>query len=155
MSIKASCYLERAERVRIGRRGTLRDRQKFASDVEIDNLSTTGCSLRADYTLPVGSLVSIGIPGIGMHAARITRSDSGEHGCAFLLPINTDDVDLARSVDTVASGNFPQMIEKIRGAEAVRYARRATDRLPAAPDDPKPRKGLGRLSGLLSKPKSK
>ena len=153
MSIKASCQVERAERVRIARRGTIRDRQKFASDVEIDDLSTTGCRLRADYSLPVGALVSIGIPGIGMHAARITRSENREHGCAFLLPITSDDFDLARSVDTVASGNFPQMVEKIRGAEAVRYARRSTDRNPILAGEKEPTKKLGRLSKLLSKTK--
>lgn len=125
--VRASLRIERAERVRLGRAATMRERKMVACDVVIEDLSATGCRVRGGMMLPVGSLISIGIPGTGMHAARVARVGDGEFGCAFLIPVGEEDIARACSIDTVAEGNFPTMLEKIRMTEEARFNRRATD----------------------------
>jgi hypothetical protein len=127
ISFRGSVEVEqkpRSERVAIGRSGTLRERDKFAADVLVEDVSETGCMFRLDVALPIGTLISIGIPGTGMHAARVSRVDRDEHGCSFLLPIGPDEIALAQIIETVTEGDFKRMREQIRGAEAERLNRR-------------------------------
>jgi PilZ domain len=131
ISFRGSVEVEqrpRSRRVAIGRSGTLRERDKFATDVVIEDVSETGCMFRSDMALTVGTLLSIGIPGTGMHAARISRVDGDAVGCSFLLPINAEDIASAQIVETVADGDFRRMREQVREAEVDRMNRRATDR---------------------------
>jgi hypothetical protein len=127
MSIRGSIILGRAERAPVRRRGTLRERNKFASDVLIEDLSETGCLFRSNVPLPVGSLISVGIPGIAMHAARISRVDGEAHGCSFLIPITADDIAAAQVIETVAEGGFKRMREQVRDAGEPQCDGRATD----------------------------
>jgi hypothetical protein len=134
ISFRGSVEIEetpRSKRVVIGRSGTLRERDKFAADVMIEDVSETGCMFRSDAALPIGTLISIGIPGTGMHAARVSRVDRDQHGCSFLLPISPDDIALAQIIETVTDGDFKRMREQVRGAETERLNRRKGDRKPA------------------------
>ncbi|USI73857.1 PilZ domain-containing protein [Sphingomonas morindae] len=148
MSIKTSIEVERAERIKIGRRGTVRERTRVASDVAVIDLSTTGVRFTAEPPLEIGALVSLGIPGLGMQAARVMRVNGIEHGAAFLMPISAEDVVRAGIAETVAEGNFPQMRDRIRTQEAIAYNRRATDR--EIPEE-KPGSLLGKMRGLFKR----
>jgi hypothetical protein len=116
MSIVAKFEVERADRVKAGRGGTLRDKGKYPVDVLVANISQTGCLIELTPSLPVGSLVTLGLPGIGMHVARVSRADGAWHGCAFLVPIVEDQIALVRKAETVFQADFPQMAR--RAAEA-------------------------------------
>ena len=94
----------------------------------------------------MGALVSLGIPGLGMQAARVMRVNGVEHGAAFLMPIGADDVVRAGIAETVAEGNFPQMRDRIRSQETIAYNRRSTDR---DPPEEKPASLIGKMRDLF------
>ena len=120
--------IERAARVRIGRAGTVRDRDRFVVDVSVEDLSTTGCMFRGEFAMELGALLTIGIAGIGMHVARVSRLVDGGAGCAFLIPLSAEDVEIATAAQTVHPGNFVQMKTTIRSAAATAHDRRADDK---------------------------
>ena len=128
MSHGAELSVERAARVRIGRPGTVRDRNRFVVDVSIEDLSTTGCMFRGDFAIDVGTLITIGIAGIGIHVARVSRLVDGGAGCAFLLSLSDEDVETATVAQTVRAGGFLQMKTEIRSAASVEHNRRAEDK---------------------------
>ena len=109
MSLVGLLDVGRSERVAVDRAGTLRDRARTPVDVAVDNLSTTGCLFVLDRALPLGALVSIGLPGVGVRYARISRVDHPRYACAFLTPVSADDIAAALSADTVVTGAFPLM----------------------------------------------
>lgn len=109
MSLVAHLDVGRSDRVAVDRVGTLRDTERTPVDIMVDNLSTTGCMFLLDRELPLGALVSIGIPGVGVRYARISRVEHPQYGCAFLSPVSDADIAAALSVDTVIAGAFPQM----------------------------------------------
>lgn len=127
--VKASLHVERADRVPIGRPATLRERQTTVCDVTVEDLSATGCRVKGGIPLPLGSLISIGIPGTGMHAARVARIGAGEFACAFLVPMSEEDIARARSAETVAPGHFPTVTAHLPRTDGVPHRRRATDRV--------------------------
>lgn len=118
---------DRSPRVRIDRTGTVRDRTRYAVDVTIKDLSETGCYVSGQFAVEVGVLISVGIPGIGMHAARVSRIDEDGCGCAFLLPIDSDHIGQARAAETLTEGGFIQMKTALRSAATVEHNRRADD----------------------------
>ncbi len=128
MTSEADLSIERAARVRIGRGGTVRDRDRFVVDVSIEDLSTTGCLFCGDFALELGALVTIGIAGIGVHVARVSRLVDGGAGCAFLIPLADDDVRIATVAQTVQPGGFVQMKTSIRSAAVTEHNRRADDK---------------------------
>jgi hypothetical protein len=109
MSLVGHLDVGRSDRVAVDRAGTLRDRAKTPIDVVVDNLSTTGCLFLLDRELPLGALVSIGIPGIGIRYARISRVDHPQYACAFLAPVGEDEIAAALSAETLVAGAFPQL----------------------------------------------
>ena len=109
MSLVGLLDVGRSDRVAVDRAGTLRDRAQAPVDVAVDNLSTTGCLFVLDRALPLGALVSIGLPGVGVRYARISRADHPRYACAFLTPVSPGDIAAALSADTVVTGAFPLM----------------------------------------------
>jgi hypothetical protein len=109
MSLAGQLALGRSDRVTVDRAGTLRDVAKNPIDVVVDNLSTTGCLLKLDQPLPLGALVSVGIPGIGIRYARIGRIDHPHYACAFLAPVSAAEIAVALSAETIVEGAFPVM----------------------------------------------
>lgn len=109
MSLAAKMTADRPYRLEMDRPGTLRDAQEVPQDIVVDNLSTTGCLLRTDADLRIGSLVTIGIAGIGVHPARISRVEGTSYGCAFIMPIRDADVQMALAGETLIEIDFPKM----------------------------------------------
>jgi hypothetical protein len=109
MSLVARLDVSRADRVAVDRMGTLRDRTNVPVDVVVDNLSKTGCLFALDRELLLGELVSLGLPGIGVHQARISRVDHPNYACAFLAPVSDQNVLAALSAETIVASAFPQI----------------------------------------------
>lgn len=128
MAHEAEISIERAARVRIGRPGTVRDQNRLVVDVPIEDLSTTGCMFRGNFAIEIGTLITIGVTGIGMHVARVSRLIDGGAGCAFLLPLSEEALETATVAQTVQPGGFLQMKTGIRTTAAVEHNRSAEDR---------------------------
>jgi hypothetical protein len=107
MSLVARLDVSRADRFAIDRVGTLRDHAKVPMDVVIDNLSNTGCLFALDRELLLGELVSLGLPGIGVHQARISRAEHPNYACAFLTRVSDQNISAARSAETLVASRFP------------------------------------------------
>jgi hypothetical protein len=108
MSLLARLDVERSFRIPVDRPATLRDSTQSPVDVAVDNLSGTGCLLRAEEDLAVDTIVSLGIPGIGVHQARIIRVDRPYYGCEFVMPISLNSVQIALKSETTIERMFPQ-----------------------------------------------
>ncbi len=114
MTIIAKIEVERSEREGIEQPGTLREIGDFPVDVEVTNLSETGCLLATDATLRPGLMFTLGIPGIGIHTARAVRHGEDGIGCEFLRPISRDEIEIAKSAEIVVEARFPQLRRHIR-----------------------------------------
>ncbi len=109
MSLVGLLDVGRSDRVAVDRTGTLRDQAQAPVDVVVENLSTTGCLFVIDRKLPLGALISLGIPGVGVRHARIARASHPHYACAFLSPISDSAVAAALSAETLVEGSFPLM----------------------------------------------
>ena len=87
----------------------MRDPARAPIDVVLRNLSTTGALLEADEALPVGTLVSLGIAGAGIHIGRIARMTPNGMATEFMVPIDPSAVARARTAETIVSIAFPQI----------------------------------------------
>lgn len=105
MSMQAALDLDRSIRLAVGCAATLRDGSKAPVDVVVEDISRSGCLLRADVQLATGEAVSVGIPGLGMCHGTITRAEHPHYGCAFLRLISTDDI-AAEDTGTIVVGAF-------------------------------------------------
>jgi hypothetical protein len=138
--------VERAARVKIGRPGSIVERNQDVAEAIIEDVSTTGCFVRGDFSTGIGSVLAIGVPGIGTHAAKVMRLTAQGAGCAFLIPINEDEVRAVRTAEiddaagTRKSNGFVQMKDSIRSA-----AHASQDREVDAP----PPKLVRRLLGAI------
>ena len=126
-AIRVSARIERAERTAVDRPGTLRERARFVTDIVVEDLSRTGCRICTDADMSVGTLISIGIPGVGMQAARVVRSEGNVHGCSFLLPITEADVLKSQTVVTVENLAFPTLRERVRSEAGFKHTGRDVD----------------------------
>lgn len=115
------CHLDigRSDRVPIDRPGTLRDQARRPIDVVVENLSATGCLFLLDQALELGALVSIGIPGIGVRHARISRVEQPQYACAFLAPVGPSEIAAARSAETIVARAFPGTAPSAAQAAAI------------------------------------
>lgn len=123
MSILRKRDHDRAERVAIERPSTLRDHLRQPIDVVINDLSSTGFLLSTELNLKIGSTVSIGLPGLGSHQARVQRSDGKRYGCTFLTPITDAEVKTASVANTLVHAAFRTQITEadlIQDENAVR-----------------------------------
>jgi hypothetical protein len=100
MKIDPTSLINRSDRLPLGTAGTMRDPDKLPLDVTIENLSETGVLLKTQDSLAVGTVISLGVAGLGMRLARISRLSADGLAAEFLLPI---DLQLA----TRAAGRFP------------------------------------------------
>jgi hypothetical protein len=78
---------------------TLRDLARKPHDVQIDDLSRTGCHIATLLALPIGVVLSIGIPQIGVHALRVVRETEGGYGCAFETSLAQSDLRIALAAE--------------------------------------------------------
>ena len=145
--------VERAARVKIGRPGSIVERDQDVAEAIIEDVSTTGCFVRGNFSTGIGSVLAVGVPGIGTHAAKVMRLTAAGAGCAFLIPLGEDEVRTARNAEAAGgdeasgarkSNGFVQMKDSIRSA-----ANASQDGQAGAP----PPKLVKRLLGALRTPR--
>ena len=128
MAIIGHIRIDRASRDMVARPSTLRAIDDLPIDVELVDLSTTGCLLSGAIEIQPGMMMTIGIAGIGVRAARAVRRAGTDVGCEFLQILSPDDVAAAKASETLVDGIFPQS--------------RRPDTTPALPDAPPRRSPL-------------
>lgn len=109
MRIEQSSPPARAARTQVDRPATMRDPARAPIDVVLRNLSTTGALLEADEALPVGTLVSLGIAGAGIHIGRIARLTPSGMATEFMVSLDPAAVARAKTSETIISIAFPQI----------------------------------------------
>lgn len=143
MRIEPTTPVNRASRVALDRPATMRDPSRAPIDVIVRDLSITGAMLEAEGGLPTGTLVSLGIAGVGMQFARVVRNASGGMAVEFMLSLDARVVATAGRVETLRSVAIPQLPVPSPAAIQVQpagrapaseaTARRAIAAMPAAP----------------------
>jgi hypothetical protein len=119
MRIDPTPPVGRADRVALGRPATMRDPARAPIDVLIENLSETGALLRTDAQLPVGSLVSLGVAGLGMQLARVVRHESRAAAVEFMVPLERPAVARAATARVISAVAIPQiLVERAPGGAA-------------------------------------
>ncbi len=132
MRIDQTPAVGRAPRLSLDRPATMRDPTRAPIDVVVENLSETGALLRSVATLPIGTLVSLGIAGAGLRLARVVRLQPAAMAIEFMLPLEPGAVARAKTADTLVAVAFPQMM--IDPATTARPAVPGARPGPAAPD---------------------
>jgi hypothetical protein len=100
-----------ASREAIEASATLRDLERRPHDVTIDDISHTGCHVATLLDLPLDTFITLGIPEIGVHKARLIRETDGGYGCAFERALTESELRRALAAeqdDRVAFGPFRQ-----------------------------------------------
>jgi hypothetical protein len=77
-----------ADRLEADVDSTVRDAASRPHTVIVKDLSSTGCGMETQAELEVGASILIGLPGIGVRAARVVRRDGHFYGCAFDVPVS-------------------------------------------------------------------
>ncbi len=80
-------YGRSAERHDLAADATVRGADRIPVDVLVADLSQTGCLFVSTQALPVGSVVTIGIAGVGLREAVIVRNQDVRFGCTFSVPL--------------------------------------------------------------------
>jgi hypothetical protein len=86
---------------------TLRDTESRAHAITLHNLSMDGCLIESSIPLAAGSLVSIGLPGVGRREALVVRTEANRTGCRFHACLSPDQLLHAFSKENVVAGTFP------------------------------------------------
>lgn len=89
MAVSAKLYSDdrSAERHDTSLDGTLRTSNWEPIDVQLDDLSLTGCLLSTGTRVEVNELITIGVVGVGMRPARVSRKTGDHLGCEFVVPL--------------------------------------------------------------------
>jgi hypothetical protein len=88
---------------------TLRDLDRSPHDVRIDEISNSGCHIATLLDISIDTVVTLGIPEIGIREARLIRETAGGYGCAFSRPLNQAElakVIAAQASDRIAYADF-------------------------------------------------
>jgi hypothetical protein len=112
MTIAVHLTLDRRERVTLQRSATLRGIDDLPVDIQINDISSSGCLIRCDSSLDLGEIVSLGIPGIGVRAACVMRAEAGHYGCAFEKYLSGDQIVLANKHNPLVEGLFPNSADQ-------------------------------------------
>ena len=151
MRIEQSSPSARAARTQVDRPATMRDPARAPIDVVLRNLSETGALLEADETLPIGTLVSLGIAGAGIHIGRIARLTPTGMATEFMVPLDPSAVARAKTAETIVSIAFPQMEVQNTPASALAAVQpRPSPTRPVV--DPQISTGIGRVDVIADVP---
>lgn len=118
MAIIIHLEFERDERVDLALPATLRA-NRAPSDVTVRNLSCSGCLIASREKLPVGARVSIGMSGLGMHAAAVVRQTKAGFACEFDTPLSGHDVQRANEAETIITGVFNSRLRSTSAADRL------------------------------------
>lgn len=99
-----------APRRAVMRDSTLRDSSGMPSDVVVRDLSADGFSVDTDTLLAIGSVVRVGLVGIGTVEGEVIRRTSNGYGCRTSVPISGEQLHRAFSLETVVPGTFPSFL---------------------------------------------
>jgi hypothetical protein len=80
---------------------TVRTTDAMPLDASLFDVSRSGCLLSVNADIGIGSVISIGISGIGRVDALVLRNDGDLYGCQFLQMLPNKFVDIIRQSDTV------------------------------------------------------
>ena len=122
MAIIIHLEYERDERIDLAVPATLRA-NRTPSDVTVCNLSCSGCLIAARERLPVGARVSIGMSGIGTHAASVVRQTRFGYACEFEDPLSIYEVQLASASETLITGVFNSLPRPVRAVDRLSKVR--------------------------------
>jgi hypothetical protein len=109
------------ERTAVQRPGTLRLADAPAIAIRIADLHRDGCQIDTTVTLEPWQAITIGIPGVGQHDARVMWSRDGTHGCAFERPLPSGAVTAAMSDNVHAFTGSDDMAPMIASKASPRY----------------------------------
>lgn len=96
-----------ASRRPLGAPATLRDTARTPLDAQLVDMSETGCLIRMDGNLAIGTGISVGVVGLPVTEATIVRRSGQVYGCAFVRPLPIGSVSGAGLGSNVVSGAFP------------------------------------------------
>jgi hypothetical protein len=97
--------------------GTLRHVRNVPIDVIVEDLSTTGFRVRTDARLGLDEKVTVGIPGVGQHAASVVRRTSDGFGCEFITPIAPQHVSAPSYARSVVEVDFGGQLDPVTVSE--------------------------------------
>jgi hypothetical protein len=118
---RVSTQHKRAPRSSLSKAATLRDRAKLHVEVVIEDISRTGCRITSGSPLSVGSIVGIGIQGLGPQAGRVVRYDEDGYGCVFLLELDDEQVQTARTASALANTSYVEMRDRVRAEASTEH----------------------------------
>ncbi|WP_294320366.1 PilZ domain-containing protein [uncultured Sphingomonas sp.] len=99
MNINAHLYRQddrRAEdRVTVERTGTLRLAENPPEAIIVADLTRDGCRIEAPVPLAPGTMIGVGIAGVGTVEAEVRWRTGATHGCAFVEPLRSGAVTAA------------------------------------------------------------
>lgn len=87
-------------------------------DVTVDNLSSSGFRMSGGPAMAVGTIVSIGFAGIGVHEARLMRIDGRVYGCEFVQPLSIANLTAALHATPTAPYVLPTKFDAAQLADA-------------------------------------
>lgn len=97
MALVAKLYNDErlAERYAVRLDGTLRNTNAVPQDVVIDDLSVTGFRTTSAIGLAVSDVITLGIFGVGLRSAKVSRESDDSYGCQFLEPLTAQELSFA------------------------------------------------------------
>lgn len=87
-------------------------------DVSIEDLSSSGFRMSGGPAMEIGTTVSIGFAGIGVHEARLMRVDGRHYGCEFVQPLSAADLNTAIHATPVTPHVLPTSLDALQLANA-------------------------------------
>lgn len=84
-----------AERYAVRLDGTLRNTNAVPQDVVIDDLSATGFRTTSATGLSINDVITLGIFGVGLRSAQVSRESDDSYGCQFLEPLTAQELSFA------------------------------------------------------------
>lgn len=84
----ASQQRRRAERITVHATARLREAGCTPFDVELADLSATGCGMITYARMQIGTTIWINLPGLAPLEATIRRSRENYYGCEFKHPLH-------------------------------------------------------------------
>lgn len=95
-----------SERRPVDRPSTLRREGASPLDVVVNDLSCHGFNVTLADPPAIGSMISIGLPGIGRRFGTVARITGDQVGCQFSAPLDDASVTAAFAMDPVVTGLF-------------------------------------------------
>ena len=117
-----------SERMPLGRSSTLRTSDGAPIDIIIEDLSMSGCRIRAPLHVGPEEELAIGLPGVGRRRCRVAWSNGLESGCEFEAPLTAAEIYNTRVTETLVQGQFSTLPLSPTAAQAATHGSRLSAR---------------------------